>query len=366
MSSIHFLNTIPNFDFPQNLFENWTQTKVKKASLYTLASLSLATAAIIAGNAAKISGSIAFPAIPLALASGIVFWYAYQLIDYDDPKVLACLKELAASLPLSSLLQKHTFEKIFKYEILSPHSFQRAYRLEADSLQFLDILKLYKKAKTALDEGNQSGAYLIPHPKEWKGKFEKETKHWQCDQILSHYFIKDLETFELISSKQARILEDAACKKAGLEECKKSLEKEFRNRTSNARENLHLTVKLANLTYESHSSHALLLQLDRDTELSIASCRQNTPSYIEQEDTIHRINQEYEFHRALLLDNLDLARALRNLSIQQAENDFDYFCRPIREEIDARMRLVKNIYIEEIKRLTELYRNSAEIFSARS
>ncbi|HEV7735920.1 MAG TPA: hypothetical protein VGO47_00895, partial [Chlamydiales bacterium] len=176
----------------------WTDVKVKQAWLNSAAVLSAITGAgaAVAGLAAAAThGALLLAAVPFFVASGLIVNHSRSLIDYEDPKVLIELRKNVLDQSLPQIVEKHTWEKLFRFEILSPTQFATFYRKHVDALSFNEMLTFFHGAKkgldTAITQAPLSAAgkepFVIPSPTEWKTKFEAETKGMRCDQIVDRY-----------------------------------------------------------------------------------------------------------------------------------------------------------------------------------
>lgn len=400
------IQSIQNFEIHPTLpkidsASYWTDIKIKQVSLYVFSGISLVSAGIILASASPLSLSLA-AAIPLAIASGTLFYYASHLIDYENPQTVAALRKEALLAPLQELIKKHGWEKLFLHAILEPSDFDSAYRCYAKTISFKEILTLYKEAKRTLDQIKRQDVYTLPSPAEWKDLFQKETQEMRCDEIVKKYPIGELKAFPILNSKQLELLAQSEIALHEFDREEIALEKQFIERTNDERVFFQNLKEGARLSYLSHPSHTTIARMDADTKIAIDFCRNNAKALIRQEEqsvtffkdrllearkeqilsaddlkeiamredlkqkAISRIrNNEYEtisyiqaqakLHKIPLETSLAIARNQRDISIRQAQDRFDRYVLPIRKEIDKRHEQNKDIYNKKITEITKYY-----------
>jgi len=369
----------------------WTDVKVKQAWLNSAAALSAITgagAAVAGLTIFAINGALLLAAVPFFVASGLIVNHARSLIDYEDPKVLTELRKNALDLSLPKIVEKHTWEKLFRFEILSPTQFTTFYRTHVDALSFNEMLTFFHVAKKGLDaaitQAPVSAAgkepFVIPSPTEWKSKFETETKGLRCDQIVDRYSLADLKTFQIVPDAQLKVLDDVVAANHVFSTRREELQRQFKDRTPYQHSALENAKRLAELQFASHYSHSMLSHIDRRERDEISShrslyrsricaekqafnnfehsltwhtygCNVHKHQAIEvrRQEMEHAIAQLKEERNACLLginmrassDRLPLiaarstAEEIKNLTIRKAEEDFRRETAPIRSEIDA-------------------------------
>ena len=244
----------------------WTDVKVKQAWLYSLSSIA-AVGAVAGAGCAVVMSSVALlgSAIPLAIVAVATAIYSRSLIDYEDPKILAFLRNEAIHMVLPQLVEKHGWMKIFRYFLLDSSHFQTAYRAYANTISFTQILGLYRSACSGKSEaGLGVNRYAIPAPIEWKGKFEQETRLLSCLKIIDSYDVRDLHENGIITLSQRKVIDTAAKKRLEFSHSEAALEQQFREATLMQHAALSQSKAIAEMNYRSHPAHALLCQINCD------------------------------------------------------------------------------------------------------
>jgi hypothetical protein len=360
----------------------WTDVKVKQAWLYSLSGIAMTSAVVALGYGVEMSSIALLGAtIPLAAVAAAAAIYSRSLIDYEDPRILASLREDAAHMDLQQVVKKHGWMRLFRYSLLDAPHFQSAYCAYANMLLFTDILALYHAACSGRKEAGVRGdRFVVPKPVEWKNKFDCETQSLSCLKIIDRYAIKDLQKFGIITLTQRKILDTAEKKRMEFNLRESELERQFRDATPMQHAVLSRDIEIAELNYRSHPAHALLLQIDRDERREIVSVSASCDSKIcherqcleefrqhlsnqsckgltsedlsalncherkmneavhqfrcEEAAAIGRIRCEYEFRRSEASQLLSAARQLMNRSIAAAEEQFRIATLPERCRID--------------------------------
>jgi hypothetical protein len=176
----------------------WTDVKVKQAWLGALACLTAAAA--IAFTVLSFTASPWFfaAAIPLYLASGAILSYAARMTDYENPQQLARVREEAAKMPLLQVAEKHGWDNIFRYEILTPAQFETAYRAEVSGKSLNLLIDTYRFVQGKI----QNDAFQIPPPSEWKSKLAEETGGMNFQRLIFGYSLTDLIQYNLIAPEK--------------------------------------------------------------------------------------------------------------------------------------------------------------------
>jgi hypothetical protein len=360
----------------------WTDVKVKQVWLYSLAGLALVGSAVAIGFA--VTGPcipLLGAAIPLFFTAGGLSVYALSLVDYENPAALEKMRREASRMALMPIVEKHGWDKLFRYEILDPAHFESVYRSWSDTASFARLLEVYHQAH---DEAVRQGAaarYAIPQPSDWKSKFEAETASMSCDQIIEKYPLKDLTEFQIISPNQKETLDAAAAERKRYQERYHALEQQFVDETPNQHRSLRLAEERAELTYRSNPFHLMLDQIafdearelshiqqwsrDRTQEIQRLCC--NDPCRLQE--SIRRIqNDEYrgicdirrnaDLKRSFVQQSIDVARKIRNQSVAEAEEQFRISTYPVRVRIDALERDNKAAFDSRIAELDQKFRKS--------
>ncbi len=237
----------------------WTDVKVKQAWLYSLSAI--ATVGAVAMSSVALVGA-AIPLAAVAVASAI---YSRSLIDYEDPKILAFLRNEAIHMVLPQVVEKHGWMKLFRYSLLDSIHFQAAYRAYANTIPFTQILALYRSACSGRSEARADvNRYAIPAPIEWKGKFEQETRLLSCLKIIDSYDVRDLHEYGIITLSQRKVIDTVAKKRLEFSHSEAALEQQFREATLMQHAALSQARAMAEMNYRSHPAHALLCQINCD------------------------------------------------------------------------------------------------------
>lgn len=167
MSTVITVSTIPGSIGPFAVEDGgkyFTDAKVKKLGLYAFSMLAFA-GSLVTGAAAFTGGlPLLLTAIPLAGLSAGLAWCAAKLIDYDDPVVLARLRGEVYGLPLSEIVAKHGWNKLFEYALLDTAGFEAAYCAHVDALNFAAHLLYYHEALRRSLPGRRAATGL-PRPR---------------------------------------------------------------------------------------------------------------------------------------------------------------------------------------------------------
>jgi len=235
----------------------WTDVKVKQAWLYSLSAI--ATVGAVAMSRVALVGA----AIPLAAVAVATAIYSRFLIDYEDPKILAFLRNEAIHMVLPRVVEKHGWMKLFRYSLLDPIQLQAAYRTYANTIPFTQIIDLYRNACSGRNEARADvNRYAIPAPIEWKGKFKQETRLLSCLKIIDSYDVRDLQEYGIITLSQRKVIDTVAKKRLEFSQSEAALEQQFCEATLMQHAALSQAKALAEKNYRLHSDHALLCQIN--------------------------------------------------------------------------------------------------------
>lgn len=269
MNAIPVISSKPSGVFPGFYEEprQETDAKIKKAWFYAASGVAMAGAAIAAEAAISTPCmSLLGAAIPLAAASIALAIYSRSLINYADPKTLDSLRQEALSMPLLKIVEKHGWTKIFRYSLMDNARFQEAFRSHAETLPFAAIMGLYHNARNGLNQAMVSARrldhYSIPLPIEWKDRFEQETAHLRCLDILNGYPVSDLQKFGIITASQKKTLDETSNERDAFNRRHDELEQQFRDATPLQYAALNNACRIAELTYDAHPAHVMLRQID--------------------------------------------------------------------------------------------------------
>jgi hypothetical protein len=270
--------------------------KIKQIFCAFLSVYSLIGARAFAGGIFPTSGIAFLAATPLVAISGFLFFYAYSLIDYQNPNILKQIQEDAQTLPLPEVINKHGWQNLFTYNILAPNAFTASYCNYANTLSFNQILSLNEYVEIQLRNTKRTdliSSYKIPTPTLWKHKFVEETKHKTPSEIAENYAIEKLKLFEILPSNQIAILEEI---KASFEKITKAKET-FTNTVSTFARDEHL--KSMNACEEA--TRALQKANKDKTTIGqiLQSIKSNQDNFLELSEELPSNIQE-EFQRIVL------------------------------------------------------------------
>lgn len=213
-----------------SLTDNMTDTKVNKIGLYTLSFLSGTAGMLIAGGLLPASITALIAAVPLYSLAGAFFWYSNSLIDYNCPKALEYIRQEAQKQTLPQIIEKHGWEKLFSYEILSPEEFKIAYSVYVERLSFNEMIQTYERAEEAKDLIQKTEApspFHIPSPMNWKAKFKEETESLKCEDIVSKYSVEKIGMYKVVTEKELDLLKKAETEVKGLQKNNEAFRKEI-------------------------------------------------------------------------------------------------------------------------------------------
>ena len=179
-----------------------TDVKVKQAWLGALALLTFVGAAVFTALSFTASPWFLAAAIPLFLATGAIVWSAARMIDYEDPKQLGAARERAAKMPLMQTAEKHGWDKIFRYEILSPAQFDAAYRALVGGQTLNALIQTYRFVNEQVAQAGAQETHFLPAPAEWKEKLIEETGGLNFIRLVHDYSLSDLIQYDILSPKQ--------------------------------------------------------------------------------------------------------------------------------------------------------------------
>ncbi len=186
--------------------EAWTDVKVKRVWSAAIAGVCFAAAAVCTGFAFSASLWLLAPAIPLFLASGALVWYCYSSVDYENPKELSKVREQAVAMPLPEVIEKHGYEKLFQYSILSPEQFAASYSAYADTLDLNHLISYYEETSRNSKTARNAANFHIPEPKIWKEKLISETNGLNFGALQDRTPLQKLISYGFLEPKE---LQDA-------------------------------------------------------------------------------------------------------------------------------------------------------------
>lgn len=209
-----------------SFFKNntWSTTEISRICLRAFASYTLLGGVLSLGPS-----TLSFvEGAPFFLLSGGLWYYSHTLIDYENPKELAKVRETALKMPFIETLNTHSWQQIVTHEILSPEEFFTSCKQYMEDLPFMEIISLHQKLKTNY-KAYPALPYLdkIPDPILWKEKFRHEVDTKTPLQILDTYSIEQLKSLNLLQTEEivkfeqiGKVLEKL---NKAQEECKTSL-----------------------------------------------------------------------------------------------------------------------------------------------
>jgi hypothetical protein len=134
----------PPFDWAPKT--EWTAVKIERTVLDVIESLSLLGVLTVGALAA--ASIVTLPAalcigIPVALLGGGLLAYRSTLIDYENGIELMQSRFKAMDMTLSQVVKKHGWEKLLKYELLSPEAMRTKFYAEASGVTAAEFLARY-------------------------------------------------------------------------------------------------------------------------------------------------------------------------------------------------------------------------------
>ncbi len=134
----------PPFDWKPKT--EWTAVKIERTVLDIVESLSLLGVLTIGTLAA--ASIVTLPAalcigIPVALLGGGLLAYRSTLIDYENGFELMEARFKAMDMTLTQVVKKHGWEKLLKYELLSPEAMSTKFYAEASGITAAEFLSRY-------------------------------------------------------------------------------------------------------------------------------------------------------------------------------------------------------------------------------
>jgi len=187
---------------------SWTEVKTKRA--WALAGAGLCLVGAVVSGILTFSVSLWFlaPAIPLLLASGGLVWYSCRLIDYDNPKELQKVRNQAAQMPLSKIVEKFKWDKLFSYSLLNPTQFETAYAHHVTPMKLMELISFYEMTCKHLNEAARKAPagsmpeFRVPEPKVWKSKLTEETQGLNFRTVIANYPLQTLIGYSLIEPSE--------------------------------------------------------------------------------------------------------------------------------------------------------------------
>ncbi len=193
---------------------------------------------------------------------------SFLIDDYHDPKVIEKFRKEADEKTLDFLVKKHGWDRIFRYGVLSLEQFAKLYQERMDSLPLMQMIKFYEEVRLHhQNTGFLPVPYSILPPKHWQSKWQKETSHLDCIEILDRYPIQALYEYQMISSvefvflsrlsdriKQAYIDRDNACHR---------VYEQFLQQISIPKQALHDASGQIHREYHNNFAHHYLQAIDR-------------------------------------------------------------------------------------------------------
>ena len=199
-------------DYWKNRSVELTSTKIKKIFFNILGLYSFLGAYIISGGIIPSSFSALAFSAPFTALSAVIFMYSFNLKDYENQSCLNEIKKNCQTLTLQEIVRIHSWENLFKYDLVDQKKLSEGFLQLIQPLSFENALNTYMKIlKTVenLSEKTKKPYLELPKPCDWKEKFFQEIKNQTIESITTNYDINALQSFQIISPKQAEILEKA-------------------------------------------------------------------------------------------------------------------------------------------------------------
>jgi len=376
----------------------WTDVKIKRTWAASAAGIALTAAIVCTAFAFTATLWLLAAAIPLVLATGALVWYCSSTVDYENPEELAKVRGQALNMTLPEIIQKHGIDNLFRYSILSPKQFEKAYSSYAKTMNMRQLIGYYEAVAAKLDLLDlQHSGFHVPEPKLWKEKFRDETAHLNCNEFLSYYPNPDALLKHNIISKEEREILSEAEKANGLysgqeEECRT----EFDKRTEREREIREKTKDLALRSYYAYEDYDYALNpyrrdlnvMEQSAKVKIEfekarfaqlsqptndeESKQYAQSKLRCENACADIRRRLNFDKAFLVANYERAKNSYNMNILSAreirdrayllaDEQYTFATKPVRDEIDAKIAKFaeeKNRKLAEINARYESFRHA--------
>ncbi|GEM_PF-4318945 len=364
----------------------WTDVKVQRAWRTAAALIALLAASsfgimALAGKAAYLAA-----AIPLAAASAYLFRSRGGLYDFQDPEELARIRASAVKMPLAKVIETYGWGPLFRYRILSPPAFEKAFSSHADSVPFNSLLSFYETSEAELKKAGSS-PFAIPQPERWRGKFAAETEKMTCREILSAYPIEKLVCYRILGEPSYQILVETRRETTRFAEAQKAMEMEFARKTKPEREHFLQKADLAKRKYDTSALASQLSQLHGSYIYSVDSEERIAQAGLQAEQALAHaadpalrsaaaarcaaIREALEIRKGTLYQFYAQASSaiqaqilslqeLKQAEIAEARAEFDRAVKPAWEELDARIAFAKAELNRRLRELDAAYRNTAE------
>lgn len=359
----------------------WTDVKIQRAWRTAAALIGLVTS--IGFGVTALAGKAIYwaAAVPAAAAAALLYRSLNHLYDFQDPAELSAIRSQAAQMPLANLIEKYGWQPLFRYQILSPASFESAYSIHAGKLPFNPLLAFYETAEAERKKAG-STPLQIPALEKWRGKFESETAKMTCSQIVSSYPIDRLFLYKILDEARFSILSEAKAAEDDFARIKTALEQEFTQRTKPQRDLFLTKEDLAKKKYSTAVLESQLYQLHFTYEQSIEAEKRIAQAELRAEQALCQssdpglraaaaarcsaIHQALEIRKSTLFQiymqgcgavqaQIASLQQLAQAEIGQAKAEYMGAVRPVRMEIDGRISCAHAELDYHLRKLDESY-----------
>ncbi len=373
-----------SWDTLHKAFTSCTTTKANiifQRIAATFLTLGGAGGIILAGLA--IGGVIACPPVAAVLAAiigvgmlagGIALAAnSCHIVDYQNPEVIAKLRQKALTKPLDALIEEHGLEKMFTYGIPLPEEFARLYKEKMDTLTLTTLIIFYEQVRSAHARSHTTLAYTIAEPKEWKHKWQEETDGKSVKNILLSYDFSLLGKYEILPPEELSLLKTLAAKIATSDHrynvwCEE-IRDTFNRQTPEERYTRDASLDRANSRYNAHRAHTDLrlletqLHIERERIIDRADMKssvQFAPDIdsiqYQKREALRLLEIEVQSRRASLQDALSAARSIRDREKRLAHRIFEGSTKTFAEPRDRDLRSAEGTHNRELSEINQEYR----------
>lgn len=202
-----------------------TLGKMKRIALYIFSGiLAIGAIAFTAAFFAEAIGlAVLIPCVFGTLSlSGVSFFSAKKVVDYDDPKELQEIRKVAIEMTFPEVVDTHGWNNLYRYRILHPQVFYTKFVSHLENLSVMKTLETYEKLLEKNLEASQcnvEGFFVPPlNIQSLVRKFRSETRQMKAVKdpmdpssetkkcIFDVYDIDKLQFYGIISIQEATFL----------------------------------------------------------------------------------------------------------------------------------------------------------------
>ncbi len=207
------VDRVPNTELKPPAPDN-IQLKIQRVAFYALGVLATVSSVVFGYSVSIIKvgflSQYSFVLVPLLIVALYFFRKGCTMIDYENPQVLERLREEAKQQTLSQLEYVHGgLEPLFKYEILNPENFLKAFFQLIQSWRIENILGIYKRVEAGVLAAKKNNVYQLPDLSSLQETFIAETRSMEFSEIMDNkYLFERLIELRIVdASHGAKLLE---------------------------------------------------------------------------------------------------------------------------------------------------------------